>query len=653
MHKSKTNLFKYDGIDKRLNSFFLNSNYSESNNDNKNVQHMNFKKCEKASILLDNFNILNQITLKEEIKCSQKNSFNDFIIYNYDNKIYENSADSNSATYEKVFDLTKFKIKEKNYENSLNKNLQYENYQNIYENKTKNIYYSNEYEKDDDVYYQKIVCNNYKDGEHDNGSNIDENLNHIDSYQNEYYNYHDELQKYKGIEKNDFKNTNICKNNKKRNNSKKKYEKYNCIENIFDLKKEKDLVEKKKNNWDQMENKNEMRNKVDIVNKNNNNNNKKKFLKENNVKIIKKSEAQLNYEKLLKEKVTFHEEEKEKIKKSFEHKLEEITKNYEEEKEKKKNLINNIYTKYINIKNLLIKANNEKHNLKEENDKLKEELKNPANYSIESNVLNNYKEKLEYYISLSENKDIKIKNLEEELKTIKKNLLQKEEKNYIISEEKTNMYKMNMLLKKDTTHLQKKLENLKNIKEEMKEMLFYKEMKINYLVNILNILDESIMNENEIQKQHKNIENDKKEIDAIKNINKKIIIKSILHKIKDLNKKIKKHGEILTNFQTEDDNFLYNKDEIISKNYHNNKKEKNDNELFDNYFNSQNFILNEDEHNLMKENETVETFFTNYNINNTNDVLKNNLEAKLEIQSRQNSNTKVKIKGTNNNSQII
>ncbi|CRG95431.1 conserved Plasmodium protein, unknown function [Plasmodium gallinaceum] len=635
MYINKVNLFKYEEKNKKLNSFLLNSNYSMNNNDNKNIQQMNLEKCEKASILLDNFNVLNQLTLKEENKKFQRNALNDYILYNYDNIGYEKSTDSNFSNSENIFDLTKFHFKERNHESSLNENSLYDNSKYIYENKYKNIDYNRNYEKESEVYYQDIISNNYEDSE-ENEDNSDEKINFRHNSQNTNNNYYNKLEKYKYNEKNNYEDINICTNNKVENISRKKKTKCNYIEKIFDLKKEKDLLKDKKNNSGDIKKKNEVENKFVMENKN------KNILKEKNIKNKRKNE--IFYEKLLKEKVNFYEEEKEEIKKSFENKLEEVIKNYEEEKEKKKNLINNIYTKYINIKNELIKANNEKQNLKKENDILKEELKNPTNYCINNKMLNSYKEKLDYYIFLSKNKDIKIKNLEEELKATRKNLEEKEKISCVISEEKKNLHKMNVLLKKDTIYLQKKLEKLKKMKEEMKEIILYKEMKINYFINILNIIDETIMNENENNKQPKKKGNDKVEIDAIKNINKKIIIKSILHKIKDLNKKIKKHDKTLENFQNQDDKFLYNKDEVILKSNNNDKKEKNENELIDNYFNSQNFILNEDEQNLIKENEHIKTFFTNYNESNTNDILINNLEAKIELENVENANVDVKKK---------
>lgn len=100
-----------------------------------------------------------------------------------------------------------------------------------------------------------------------------------------------------------------------------------------------------------------------------------------------------------------------------------------------------------------------------------------------------------------------------------------------------------------------------------------------------------------------------KEMGVIKNMNKKIIIKSFVQKIEDINKKIKKHMNALDSYENKMSNILYNSYEIGENSENTNEKNKKDNELLDKYFNCENLSFNENELNLSVGSDGLTTFF--------------------------------------------
>lgn len=359
--------------------------------------------------------------------------------------------------------------------------------------------------------------------------------------------------------------------------------------------------------------------------------------REKEYEILDKEKETIKKEKikLIKDKEKIREEERERTKKEFEKRIEEVVIKYEEEKEKHKKLLDTVYTKYINLRTVLNKCEEEKKLLKEKNEKLQEEITNSSNSYIDKNVTNQYKEQLETYIHMCNDKETKIRNLVEELKRIKKKLIEKEEQTTNLVEEKKKWNTTSLQLKNDIIRVQKQLEHTKSSKDKMQELLIYKEMKINYFINILNVIDERILGncpQNEKQKKK-----EKFDLDAIQNMNKKIIIKSILHKIQDLNRKMEKcdNGNMIiqkpTSPMKERDITYFNKEfkcatENIVINYEQKKEEKEKEKsdfdlLFEEEFHVPNSVLNANSSKSEKveDSESAGTFFTTFTkFSNTN-----------------------------------
>ncbi|SBT31876.1 conserved Plasmodium protein, unknown function [Plasmodium ovale wallikeri] len=381
------------------------------------------------------------------------------------------------------------------------------------------------------------------------------------------------------------------------------------------------------------------------------------------IKIISKRncEGRVNYEKRLKEKMALHEEEREKLKTEFDMKINEMVEKYKTEEVKKKKLIYNIYNKYMNIKNNLLKKTCEMKTLEEENKKLKNEIKESSKYPLENDIVRNYKDKLEDYIYLNKNKDIKIKNLENELKSVRKSTQDLEKKLMELLEERRKLQSMNTTFAQDNRSLQKCVENLTCERDQMGEILFYKEMKINYFMNILNVLDETVLGEGEHREEAQGgntgvttnngddsaTDTIKKAIgaqtgskmdDAIKTMNKKIMVKSIVHKIKEINRKIEKHNSTIGGIENKENYILHNEEHTTGKKSNNDTEEKKcNNKMLDSYFNCTNFVLNENYTNLCAENETLITFFTNGDLEGANKTLENNHDLLKAEQGEENS----------------
>ncbi|SOV73663.1 conserved Plasmodium protein, unknown function [Plasmodium sp. gorilla clade G3] len=682
MKEINTKTFQNEMI---LNSLLLNLEGSHTNNNlKKKIEQSNFEKCEKASILLDNPGIFEDLHIIEDNVYPKMNEQQkELNLYNYVSTEYTKHLNDkkNYNQCEKIFDLTKYQHKniKKKFSfdnnpkesycdnsdvNSCYKNLNSETqYNNIYVNnfneenytETCDEYINNpsevnsltcsgileKYERDRmEEIHMKFDTNkmysNYIKKEHNfndvkSGNNI-VNYEHKDntyifnlsSGKNEmnrkpkkkyYLDEHVELAKNKIKNKEDV----VVYKNEMGNNYNERDIKTNL--NNF-LIKEKTLL----NCMENVE-ENDKRNKK-------NKRNMKNYLK-NGLINIHKEDTKKNYINIKE-----YEDKIKKIHNEYELKYDDIIKQYDEDDIKKKKLVNDIYMKYMNMKNELIKTQKEIINIKEENNKLKEELKITPERIIESNIIDSYKNKLEEYIFLTRHNDLKIKNLEEELNKEKKCIEEKEKKICTISEQKNNLHKMNILLKKDTMNFEKKLENLRKINEELKQIIFYKEIKISYFINILNIIDEAILNDNNVKNGKNKIKKDNKqkmELDPIKNMNKKIIIKSIVHKIKDINKKMKAHNQILNTFENRKNHIVDNNEEILknSDNLIKDIKKKNQSELFDNFFDSTGFSLTEKECILGKENKDLKTFFSNVELDKYQEIDLSNSEIKKEIQVKE------------------
>lgn len=354
--------------------------------------------------------------------------------------------------------------------------------------------------------------------------------------------------------------------------------------------------------------------------------------KEKEYEILEKEKEKIKRErkKLIKDKEKIREDEREKMKKELEKKIEEVVIKYEEEKEKNRKLLETIYTKYMNLRNTLSKCEEEKKMLKEQNKKLQEEITNSSNNCIDKNVANQYKEQFETYINMCNDKERKIRNLVEELKHIKKKLTEKEQQITNLVEEKKKWNKTSLQLKTDIIRVQKQLEHTKSSKDKMQELLIYKEMKINYFINILNVIDERILGT--CSQSEKPKKKEKLDLDAIQNMNKKIIIKSIMHKIQDLNRKMEKcdNGNMIMKKSTspmkERDITVLNKEfECATENIISNSEQKKEEEetekeklnfdhLFEEELHVPNFDLNKNSSKFEKveDIESAGTFFTTF-----------------------------------------
>ncbi|SPJ08288.1 conserved Plasmodium protein, unknown function [Plasmodium sp. DRC-Itaito] len=683
MNEIKTKTFQNEMI---LNSLLLNLEGSHTNkNIKKKIEQTNFEKCEKASILLDNPSIFEDLHIIEDnIYPKMNEQEKELNLYNYVNtKNTKHLNDKkNYNQCEKIFDLTKYQRKNMKKKNSFDNNpkesycdnndvnLCYKNlnsetrYNNVFVNNHNREHYTEtceEYFNNNPGEGDSLTCSGILEKyEHDRMEEIhmkfETNNLHRDYIKKE-HNFNDVKSGNNIVNYEQKDNTYIFNLSSGKNEMNRKTKQKFYLDEHMELAKN-----KIKNKEEVVVYKNEIGNNYnerDIKTSFNNFSIKEKTLYcmenvEENDKRNKKNKRNINnylkngliniHKKGAKKNYINMNEFEDKIKKihnEYELKYDDIIKQYDEDDIKKKKLINNIYMKYMNIKNELIKTQKEIISIKEENNKLKEELKVTPEKIIESNIVDSYKNKLEEYIFLTRHKDLKIKNLEEELNKEKKYIEEKEKKISVISEQKNNLHKINILLKKDTMNFEKKLENLRKINEELKQIIFYKEIKISYFINILNIIDETILNDNNVKNGKNKIKKDNKkkmELDPIKNMNKKIIIKSIVHKIKDINKKMETHNQMLNTFENRKNHIVDNNQEILknSDNLIKDIKKKNQSELLDNYFDSSGFSLNEKECILDKENKELKTFFSNVELNKYQEIDSFKSEIKKEIQVKEN-----------------
>lgn len=341
-------------------------------------------------------------------------------------------------------------------------------------------------------------------------------------------------------------------------------------------------------------------------------------LEKSNIKIKQKH-------KIGKEDFHKFEKEKEELKTKFESKLKEIVTNYEEEKERSEKHIKEIHVKYKNLQNKLLKLEKEKTRVEDQNEKLLEELRVHVSDNLNAVAIQDYKEKLQQYIDLSQEQEESLQEIKKKLRMVTKALDEKEKDHLNLKEENRKLNEMNNTLKKDKLDLQDYIEKLKSTQESMKEIILNKEMKIQYFINILNVIDERILNEpmksSSMLKQKQT--NAKIEVNAIHNMNKKIIIKSIIHKIKELNRKIEScekvllHNSIAT---TEPKIDSYADKKICTDNY--SKLTQNhitSKDMLENCFDFQHLELHESENKLREEeNESRRNFFIKVQENNDN-----------------------------------
>ncbi|CXH92282.1 conserved Plasmodium protein, unknown function [Plasmodium berghei] len=627
-------------------NFIKSEKYHHSNNDfNKNIEKINTEKCERASILLDNMSALDYSNLNNGDKRSDSIYSVNWKVLKTNELNYMNSGNIGNDKYKRR-SLTCNNFTNNIFDSSINEN--------------KKLLY--EIEKSDfkDINQQigKTLINSYSDyyleNEKKDWSKFNKfsnyNMLDLDTYNNEDI----DIPLYKdktNIIIDNGKNDDNPFNNRLMNFQKRKHVKNYNGENIkFELLKEnKDDYNGRNNIFyrpDENVNKIEMnRKRIDKEDKYifNLKSGKKeridvKLCKDKNKKDVKKNIISEWYNNSEENNKMFEN----KMKTEFDIKLNKMIEKYRVQDEEKKEVTNIIYKKYMNIKNGLIKESYEKKKLKDENEKLKNELMGLIKPPIENNMIYDYKKKLENYMYLSKNKDIEVKKLENELINMK-NKLNVFEKEYLdLSSEKKKLRDTNEEIKKDNINLKKKLETFKIVNEEMKEILFYKDLKINYFYNIINLLDSTIIKE-DIQKAmfskekkrveifddidngsidsqkmenncRKNIDEYQsfkgdKEMGVIKNMNKKIIIKSFVQKIEDINKKIKKHMNALDSYENKMSNILYNSYEIGENSENTNEKNKKDNELLDKYFNCENLSFNENELNLSVGSDGLTTFF--------------------------------------------
>ncbi|ANQ06515.1 Uncharacterized protein PCOAH_00008340 [Plasmodium coatneyi] len=359
-------------------------------------------------------------------------------------------------------------------------------------------------------------------------------------------------------------------------------------------------------------------------------------------------------EKKLKEQIRMHEEEKEKMKSNFEEMIKDITEKYQTQEEKKKKLIGSIYSKYMNMRNEFSKMKSITENVKSENKKFKEEVNRLTVNPVEKTLLDGYKSKLDEYIVLANCKGNKIQQLERELQSVRTSAELLAKKNATLVEDKRRLLKGSEHLKRDNIQLQRDLENARRENQQLRDELFYKDMKMNYLVSILNVLDETILGDGgcrEVQRgktahrggaaqrvkatqkggpagnhqtdKHTTANGAKKTAQrdakaegcAIQKMNKKILIKSIVQKIKDINKKIRKEEEKTVG--TVQSNVAVVEEETSAEVLTRSDKHEgggNQNEsrqLLEAYFNCNNFTLNDSAREASTGENTHAAFFVN------------------------------------------
>ncbi|SCM00049.1 conserved Plasmodium protein, unknown function [Plasmodium chabaudi adami] len=629
--------------------FFKNEKYYRNNNGfNKNIEKINSEKCERASILLDNLSALGYSNLIDFDKSSSSIYSENWKVLKTNEGNYMDSVNiGNNRCKRRSLTCNNFTNKNNIFDSSINENSKL-----LYEREQLNF---------KDINHQNVntLINSYSDYYLENekkdwnkfNSASNYNLPDLDTYNDEdidiplYRNKTDIM-----IDKDE--NESPC-NTRLINFQKRKHVKNSGGENI-----KFEWVNRRENRfYKPYENGNKTegnRKKIDKQDKYvfNLKSGKKERIdmkpyKDKNKKDWKKNTTN-EWDNNSEENMKMFEN---KMKTEYDTKLNKIIKKYKAQDDEKKEVTNIIYKKYINIKNDLIKESYEKKRLKDENEKLKNELTELIKLPVENDMIYNYKKKLEDYMYLSKNKDIEIKKLENELINMKNKLNVLEKECLSLSGEKTKLRGTNEEIKKDNINLKKKLETFKIVNEEMKEILFYKDLKINYFSNIISLLDETIMKK-EVQKvmfskvrktgedlggidngstssqkieddcQQKNDESRNfmgdRQMGAIKNMNKKIIIKSFVQKIEDINKKIIKHMNALDSYENKMSNILYNSHEIVENSENTSEKNKKDNELLDKYFNCENLSFNENELNLSVGSDGLTTFFAKSNSKDKN-----------------------------------
>ncbi|SBT02175.1 conserved Plasmodium protein, unknown function [Plasmodium ovale curtisi] len=612
----------------RARDFFLQNakcNERREGRRSKTVKQINIDKCEQASILLDNLSTFECINLIDEKKFFTINQTNNLSLSDVDNDKHKNfSICTDSSNADSIFDL--YKIRETGKFSKEDRDIHGCNISHG------EINFPEEEEENDQNYH---FGSNFAENAYDCTYRKDitrENMMHlfckkqvekmVEELDKEMY-----TQDGRKLNSDTHDNIGAVTFFKKKNN-KDKY--------VFNLKSGKKEVDGEKG----PQLRDSSQKKIKIISKRN-------------------CEGRVNYEKRLREKMALHEEEREKLKTEFDMKINEMVEKYKTEEVKKKRLINNIYNKYMNIKNNLLKKTCEMKTLEEENKKLKNEIKESSKYPIENDIVRDYKDKLEDYIYLTKNKDIKIKNLENELKSVRKSIQDLEKKLMELSEERRKLQSMNTTFAQDNRTLQKRVESLTCEKDQMGEILFYKEMKINYFMSILNVLDQTVLGEGvhreEVQGGNTDVTTNNEDssaadtikaigaqtgskMDAIKTMNKKIMVKSIVHKIKEINRKIERHNSKIGGIENKENYILHNEQHTTEKKSNNDMEEKKcNNKMLDNYFNCTNFVLNENYTNLCAENETLITFFTNGDLEDANKTLENNHDLLNAEQSEENS----------------
>ncbi|SCL97284.1 conserved Plasmodium protein, unknown function [Plasmodium chabaudi chabaudi] len=648
MYDNKMVSYEKEEKKRAAKKFFKNEKYDRNNNGfNKNIEKINSEKCERASILLDNLSALEYSNLIDFDKSSSSIYSGNWKVLKTNEGNYMDSVNiGNNRCKRRSLTCNNFTNKNNIFDSSINENSKL-----LYEREQLNF-------KDINNQIVNTLINSYSDYYLENekkdwnkfNSASNYNMPDLDTYNDEdidiplYRNKTDIM-----IDKDE--NESPC-NTRLINFQKRKHVK-NSGENIkFEwVNRRENRFYKPYENGNKAE---ENRKKIDKQDKYvfNLKSGKKERIdmkpyKDKNKKDWKKNTTN-EWDNNSEENMKMFEN---KMKTEYDTKLNKIIKKYKAQDEEKKEVTNIIYKKYINIKNDLIKESYEKKRLKDENEKLKNELTELIKLPVENDMIYNYKKKLEDYMYLSKNKDIEIKKLENELINMKNKLNVLEKECLSLSGEKTKLRGTNEEIKKDNINLKKKLETFKIVNEEMKEILFYKDLKINYFSNIISLLDETIMKK-EVQKvmfskvrktgenlggidngstssqkieddcQQKNDESRNfmgdKQMGAIKNMNKKIIIKSFVQKIEDINKKIIKHMNALDSYENKMSNILYNSHEIVENSENTSEKNKKDNEILNKYFNCENLSFNENELNLSVGSDGLTTFFAKSNSKDKN-----------------------------------
>ncbi|CAA9986806.1 conserved Plasmodium protein, unknown function [Plasmodium knowlesi strain H] len=543
----------------------------------KNVTKLNLEKCEQASILLDNLSTFEEISNIEEGPCYKTNAVDNASVFNWQirnvegksplsGKLTEEDLICNLYRYIGVPGADKGVVSEWNSYtgNGIPRNGE-------------NINYHAHMEDGEEV-----QRDNYKRGE---------NIRHSPRGDSITSHYSGKIQA-------------VCP---KDGNNVRTKKKENVNKYVFNLRTgKKELIKDKKGNFTNPEKT------ITYVNK------------------CDRNEVDYRKEKKLKEQARMHGEEKEKMKKNFEEMIKGIREKYQTQEEKEKKLIRSIYSKYMNMRNELSKMKSITENVKSENKKFKEEVNRLTANPVESTLLDGYKSKLDEYIVLANCKGNKIQQLEREIESMRSSAELLARRNSTLVEEKRRLLKGNEILKRSNVQLQMDFENARKENEQLRNELFYKDMKMNYLVSILNVVDETILGDSgcgEVQRgkaaqgagttergghegnrqtdKHTSADDAKNsthrptkpEACAIQKMNKKILIKSIVQKIKDINKKVRRGeerrvGALRSNVGVAQEEAC---PEVIKQNDKDGGREKQNgsSQVMEAYFNSENFTLSE------------------------------------------------------------